>query len=69
MKPNSDFEVAPLKGVIPANGFAEVTISYCPVKLGTAEMTLELNVSQFNFKTVTCRIVGNAAPGITRNRV
>ena len=69
VKPNSDFEVAPLKGVIPANGFAEVTISYCPVKLGTAEMTLELNVSQFNFKTVSCRIVGNAAPGITRNRV
>ena len=69
VKPNSDFEVAPLKGVIPANGFAEVTISYCPVKLGTAEMTLELNVSQFNFKTVSCRIVGNAAPGITRDRI
>ena len=69
VKPNSDFEVTPLKGVIPANGFAEVAITYCPVKLGTAEMTLEVNVSQFNFKSMTCRIVGNAAPGITRNRV
>ena len=61
--------MTPLKGVIPANGFAEVAITYCPVKLGTAEMTLEVNVSQFNFKSMTCRIVGNAAPGITRNRV
>eukprot|EP00943_MAST-04B_sp_MAST-4B-sp1_P004451 g4451.t1 len=69
VKPNSDFEVTPLKGVIPANGGAEVAITYCPVKLGTAEITLEVNVSQFNFKTMTCRIVGNAAPGITRNRV
>jgi hypothetical protein len=69
VKPHSDFEVSPLRGVIPAHGSTEVSITYCPVKLGTAEITLEVNVSQFNFKPFICRIVGNAAPGITRNRV
>jgi hypothetical protein len=69
VKPHSDFEVYPLKGIIPANGKTDITVTYCPVKLGTAEMTFQVSVSQFNFEPFQCRIVGNAAPGITRQRV
>ena len=68
-KPHPDFSVQPMRGIIPANGAAVVEIIYIPVKLGTASMELKIDVSQFNFEPILCQISGNAAPGITRNRI
>lgn len=68
-KPHPDFNVSPLRGLIPANGKARVTITYSPVKLGTATMEMKVDVSQFNFEPITCVVSGNAAPGIVRNRI
>jgi len=68
-KPHPDFNITPLRGLIPANGAARVSVTYSPVKLGTASMEMQIDVSQFNFEPITCHISGNAAPGIVRNRI
>ena len=68
-KPHPDFRVTPLTGLIPANGKAQVSVTYSPVKLGTASMEMQIDVSQFNFEPIVCTVSGNAAPGIVRNRI
>jgi hypothetical protein len=68
-KPHPDFNVTPLRGLIPANGKSQVVVTYSPVKLGTASMEMKIDVSQFNFEPIVCQVSGNAAPGIVRNRI
>jgi len=58
------FTVAPLTGVVPANGSTMIHIQYQPISYCTSTMRLQLDVSQFNFKPLVCTITGYCAPGV-----
>ncbi|XP_067929901.1 cilia- and flagella-associated protein 221-like [Watersipora subatra] len=58
------FTVTPLQGLVPANGFITVFIHYEPISYSTSIMRLQLDVSQFNSKPITCTITGYCQPGI-----
>jgi len=64
--PGECFEVTPMRGVVPAEGSARVTISYVPHAASTSTMALEVRVSQFGFVPRTCQVRGTGFP---RSRV
>jgi len=66
IKPHPDIEVFPIKGIVPANSHAPITVKFNPVTLASAECQIEVNVSQFNFKPFVCTITGFAFAGIVR---
>lgn len=68
IKPHPDIEVFPVKGYVPANSHAPITIKFNPVTLASAECQIEVNVSQFNFKPIVCTITGFAFAGLVREQ-
>lgn len=66
--PHPDFKIGPLKGIVPPNGSTPITIEFHPLKLVSAHMEIEVNVSQFGFKPFRCQISGTAAAGLTREQ-
>ncbi|PAA64110.1 hypothetical protein BOX15_Mlig034468g1 [Macrostomum lignano] len=67
--PNPVFTVEPLSGSIPADGEVDIAVTFAPIDFVTAEMTMELRVSQFNFAPLTCHLMGHSAPGMERDQV
>eukprot|EP00941_MAST-03F_sp_MAST-3F-sp1_P001125 g1125.t1 len=61
-----DFEVVPMKGIVPANGAIGIKIRFHPLKLSTVQTKLRLDISQFNFKPYTIVISGSAGAGMTK---
>jgi len=55
--------VAPLKGVIPANGSVDVAVTFSPTRHSTAHAELRFNIAQFNFDPALISIVGSSPPG------
>lgn len=68
IKPHPDIEVFPVKGIVPANSHAPITIKFNPVSLQSAECQIEVNISQFNFKPFVCTITGFAFAGLIREQ-
>ncbi|CAM9207897.1 unnamed protein product [Choristocarpus tenellus] len=66
--PHPHFRVSPMRGIVPVNGFVKVTIEYTPTSSISAEMRLLVNVSQFNFKPVSCVVTGKGRTGIVRRK-
>ena len=62
-----DIEIEPLRGTVPAHSEALVTMSYTPSKMATAECHLDINISQFGFKTQRVVVMGSAMAGATRD--
>ncbi|XP_028835245.1 cilia- and flagella-associated protein 221 isoform X2 [Denticeps clupeoides] len=56
------FNVQPLSGVIPANGATEVTATFTPLQYGTAQVTFQVVISQFNTKPYVCTLSGSSSP-------
>jgi hypothetical protein len=50
--------VSPTHGVLPADGYTEVTFTFRPTKLVTYSAQFKVNVSQFNSEAVTCTVTG-----------
>jgi hypothetical protein len=66
LTPHPDMELEPLEGSVPGEGRAMVDFYYTPSRMATAEMIIEVSISQFGFKPIICRVVGSAGAGTIR---
>lgn len=55
-----------LKGIIPFNKDAIISVTFSPKEFCTAVMTIQLIVSQFNSKPIVCTFSGSSTPGLSR---
>ncbi|KAL7845948.1 hypothetical protein AOLI_G00241400 [Acnodon oligacanthus] len=65
LQPHEAFTIQPLSGVIPANGKTAITVTFTPCHYGTAEITLQLAISQFNSKPFIFTLTGSCSPHLT----
>uniref|UniRef100_W5KPP9 Cilia and flagella associated protein 221 n=1 Tax=Astyanax mexicanus TaxID=7994 RepID=W5KPP9_ASTMX len=68
LQPHEAFTIQPLSGVIPANGKTDFTVTFRPDQYGTAEITLQLLISQFNSKPFVCTLTASCSPQRTRGQ-
>ncbi|XP_063788888.1 cilia- and flagella-associated protein 221 isoform X2 [Pseudophryne corroboree] len=61
---HKDFHTAPVSGIIPADGVIDVIVTYTPTSYGTAQISLELLISEFNAKPRRCVITGTCSPNL-----
>lgn len=64
---HADIEIEPLRGKVPPHGEAVINVSYTPSRMITAEMKVDLNISQFAFKKQRVIVMGSAMAGATRD--
>uniref|UniRef100_A0A672L126 Cep192-like domain-containing protein n=1 Tax=Sinocyclocheilus grahami TaxID=75366 RepID=A0A672L126_SINGR len=62
LQPHKAFTVKPLSGIIPANGKTALKVTFTPLRYGTADITLQLVISQFNSKPVIFTVTGSSSP-------
>ncbi|XP_067843392.1 cilia- and flagella-associated protein 221 [Heptranchias perlo] len=58
------FTIQPTAGIIPANGQVEIVVTYTPSERATAQIKVQLIISQFNSKPCICTITGTSSPGL-----
>ena len=53
-------------GVVPANGEVDIHVTFTPTEFSTAQMKVQLKISQFNAKAFVCNIMGSSVPGLAK---
>ncbi|XP_075685102.1 cilia- and flagella-associated protein 221 isoform X1 [Rhinoderma darwinii] len=66
--PHKDFEISPTSGVLAACGPLEVTVTFTPSCYGTAQITLQLLITEFNAKPHLCVFTGTCSPNLTATK-
>ncbi|KAK3588715.1 hypothetical protein CHS0354_026034 [Potamilus streckersoni] len=66
LQPHPAFMISPMEGIIPANGEAEITVTFAPLEFHTACIRIQLVISQFNSKPIVCTITGTSPPGLLK---
>ncbi|XP_063068004.1 cilia- and flagella-associated protein 221 [Engraulis encrasicolus] len=56
------FSIQPLSGVIPARDASAVVVTYAPLQHGSAQVTIQLVISQFNSRPYVCTLSGRCLP-------
>lgn len=62
IKPSAFFEVSPLSGIIPANGKVDIRMNFHPLQLHSAQMNIEVHISQYDFEPFVCSLTGVGLP-------
>jgi hypothetical protein len=55
-----------LTGIIPAQGEADIAVTFAPFEFQTAIMKIQLTISQFNSKPIVCQFTGSSVPGLLK---
>lgn len=69
LQSNAAFTVQPMEGTVPANGNVEIKVTFSPSEFQTSSIQVELSISQFNSKPITCSISGSSMPGLQKEKV
>lgn len=69
LEAHPDVEVAPLEGVIPADGITNVVVTFLPAKHRTARAELQFHIAQFDFEPVTVTVVGSSRPDALKDEI
>ncbi|XP_028286274.1 cilia- and flagella-associated protein 221 isoform X2 [Parambassis ranga] len=68
IQPHEAFSIHPLSGVIPANGEVKISVTFSPLQYETAQVTIQLVISQFNTKPYLCTISGSSEPHLASRK-
>ncbi|KAM9454928.1 cilia- and flagella-associated protein 221 [Clarias gariepinus] len=68
LKSHEAFTISPLSGIIPAKGKTDLSVTFTPQQYGTAEITLQLVISQFNSKPFICTLTASCSPNLIINQ-